>query len=653
MKVDPNWSALPQNTPASIRKLVRRCLTKDRKQRLQAIGEARIAIEEHLANPQREAEVPRRAEAPASKWPWILAAVGIAAALLVSFLHFREARPEERVQRYTITLPENTTSIHSFAISPDGRYLAIAAVVNGHRELWLRPLDALQAQPMSGTEDASFPFWSPDSRYIGFFAQGKLKKIAAKGGPAQYLCDAPYGGGGSWNRDNVIVFSPNTALEARGTPIQRVFADGGVPADIIGTKGNNVFPVFLPDGRHVLYRVFGLPVGENGVYLSSLDGKVNRRVLSDASSVAFAAGRLLFIRENTLMAQPFDAASGQTMGEAFPVDPGVSSRSLPPFSVSETGLLLLYQSGGVDANNQMAWYDRGGKLLGTVGSPGLVMDPAISPDEKSVVFRRQTRAGADLWLRDLTREVEQRFTSDASFNRGPIWSPQGDRIVFTSNRGGALGDLYQKAASGTGQDELLLATGPDKVPTQWSRDSRFIVYMATSRSALRDIWVLPMEGGVDRKPSPQPATLFLHSESSAYYGQLSPDSHWMAYTSDESGQPEVYVRPFPGGEFQQKISIAGGEQPRWRGDGKELFFLGEDGKMMAVAVRAVAGTKPSFEPATPQPLFEAHLASGGKALFEYDVTADGKRFLVNTSGGSSASPPVLTVEVNWDAGMKK
>src|SRR5262249_42088522 len=285
-------------------KLVRRCLTKDRKQRLQAIGDARIVIVEQLANPQSEAEVPGRSEAAASKLPWILAAVGLAAALIVSFLHFREARPQERVLRYTIPLPENRTSMHSFAISPDGRHVAVAAAVNGKRQLWLRALDAPQAQPMPGTEDATYPFWSPDSRFIGFFAQGRLKKIAASGGPAQSLCDAPNGRGGSWNRDDVIVFSPTGG----NTAIQRVLAGGGGPADVTRTNGGGVFrfPVFLPDGRHFLYLVTFQSVEQNGVHLSSLDGKEDRRVLEDRSSVVFSAGRLLFIRENTLMAQAFD-----------------------------------------------------------------------------------------------------------------------------------------------------------------------------------------------------------------------------------------------------------------------------------------------------------------------------------------------------------
>jgi serine/threonine protein kinase len=643
LKVDPDWNALPQDTPASILKLMRRCLTKDRKQRLQAIGEARIVIEEQLANPQSEVEVLARVEAPASKLPWILAAVGIAAALIVSFLHFRAHPAPDATQRYTIALPENTTSIHSFAISPNGRYVAIAAAVNGKRELWLRPMDALQAEPMPGTEDATYPFWSPDSRYVGFFAQGKLKKIGTSGGSAQSLCDAREGRGGSWNRDDVIVFSPGTGA------LQRVSAVGGVPTDVMRSKGGVAFPVFLPDGSHFLYDS-AVPVERRGVYLSSLDGKEDRRILADRSSVVFAAGHLLFVRENTLMAQPFDVASRQIAGDVFPIAENVSFTTAviyAPVTVSETGVLL-YESSRVGRNNQMLWYDRGGKTLETIGTAGPVWEPAIAPDEKSIVFRRTSLASerADLWLRDLARGAEQRFTTDASINLAPVWSPKGDRIAFSSNQEGMF-NLYQKAATGAGEDEKLLAMGQNIFVSQWSRDGRFIVFLEQDPKTKFNIWVLPMDDA-ERKPVP-----FLRSQFNEVLGQLSPDSHWMAYTSDESGQREVYVKPFPGTGGQKRISIGGGEQPRWRGDGKELFFVGGDRKMMAVVVEATAGPKPTLEVEAPRPLFESHLAEAiFSAAFEYDVTADGKRFLLNTiAGGTSA--PLLNVVLNWDTGLKK
>jgi len=646
LKVDPDWSVLPQDTPASVLKLIRRCLTKDRKRRLQAIGEARIVIEDQLANPQSELEVVTRGEAPAWKLPWILAVAGIAAALIVSFLHFRAQPAPDATQRYTIALPENTTSIHSFAISPNGRYVAIAAAVNGKRELWLRPMDAHQAEPMPGTEDATYPFWSPDSRYVGFFGQGKLKKIAAGGGSPQSLCDAGEGLGGSWNRDEVIVFSPGT-----GAAIQRVSAAGGVPTDV--TRGKSslaAFPVFLPDGRRFLYDSAG-PVEQRGVYLSSLDGKQDRRILADRSTVVFAAGHLLFVRENTLMAQPFDVASGQIVGDVFPIAENVSFTTAviyAPVTVSETGVLL-YESSGVGRNNQMLWYDRGGKTLETVGTAGPVWEPAIAPDEKSIMFRRTSLASerADLWQRDLARGAEQRFTTDAAVNLAPVWSPKGDRIAFSSNHEGGMFNLYQKAATGAGEDEKLLAIGHNIFISQWSRDGRFIVFQEQDPKAKFDIWVLPMDDA-ERKPVP-----FLRSQFNEVLGQLSPDSHWMAYTSDESGQREVYVRPFPGTGGEKRISIGGGEQPRWRGDGKELFFVGGDRKMMAVVVEASAGPKPTLEVEAPRPLFESRLAQTiFSAAFEYDVTADGKRFLLNTiAGGTSA--PLLNVVLNWDAGLKK
>jgi serine/threonine protein kinase len=653
LKVDPDWSALPQGTPASIFKLLRRCLTRDRKQRLQAIGEARIVIEEQLANPRSEAEVANPAEAPTPKLPWILAAAGIAAAFIVSFLYFRSQPVVERTQRYAVALPENTSSIHSFAISPDGRYLAIAATVNRKRQLWLRLLDALQAQPMPDTEDAMFPFWSPDSRQIGFFTQGKLRKIAASGGPAHSLCDVADGRGGSWNRDDVILFSRN------GGHIQRVSGAGGVPADVTGAKGLLRFPVFQPDGRHFLYLISGVPVEQGGVYLSSLDGKENRRILADQSSAVLAGGHLLFIRENTLMAQPFAASNGQIVGEAFPVAERVfftTVVSYAPVTVSETGVLL-YQSGsGVGGNNQMLWYDRGGKVLETIGAPGPVGEPAIGPDEKSIVFRRTAGETADLWLRDLARGVEQRFTTGVDPQRSallyaaPLWSPLGDHIAFSSNRDGGIVNLYKKAANGRGEDEKLIAIGQNILATQWSRDGRFIVFQTQDPKTKLDIWILPTDIGAERKPVP-----FLRSQFNELLGQLSPDGHWMAYTSDESGQREVYVRQFPSAEGEKRISIAGGEQPRWRGDGRELFFVGGDGKMMSVAVNAMAGLKPTFGVEAPRPLFDSHLAQFAfqNAVFEYDVTSDGKRFLLTAVAGGSLSTLLLNVVLNWDAGLKK
>jgi Tol biopolymer transport system component len=295
------------------------------------------------------------------------------------------------------------------------------------------------------------------------------------------------------------------------------------------------------------------------------------------------------------MSAPFDPVSAQISGDVVPVSDGVSlSGSYLPVTASDNGVLLYARGGSARGQNQIGWFDRTGKSLGPVGMPGYVHHPALSPDEKSVAFERASSGGSDLWIRDLSRGTETRFTSDASNNIAPFWSPRGDRIVFMSNRTGVY-NLYQRATSGSGQDEPLLPNRLSNVPNQWSRDGRFIVYQEQDPKTKRDIWFLPTEGAVaNRKPIP-----LLRTDANENFGQLSPDSNWMAFTSDRSGKREVYVRPFPPAEGEWTISLAGGEMPRWRGDGKELFFEAADGKMMAVAVKAVSGLKPPLKQALP------------------------------------------------------
>jgi dipeptidyl aminopeptidase/acylaminoacyl peptidase len=405
--------------------------------------------------------------------------------------------------------------------------------------------------------------------------------------------------------------------------------------------------VFLPDGRLFFYLWVGASEQQSGIFLGSLDGKENRRILMDTSGIAFAAGRILFIRDDTLVAQSIDVATGEPKGGVIPIASGVSKTAnvdYAPVTASRTGLLV-YQTGGGLVHNQITWVDRAGKVLGTVGAPGLVHNPALSRDEKWLAYTRPEHKSVDVWLRDLVRGAEQRFLmTPNSVNGFPQWSPKGDRIAFESDRLGGIGNLYLKATSG-GEDQLLLANSHNKLPTQWSHDGRFIVYSEIDPKTKRDIWVLPMEGAKAGTPSP-----FLRSEFNEFHGQLSPDSHWMAYTSDESGQRQVYVRPFPAGPGQWNISLTGGEAPRWRGDGQELFFVAADGKMTAVPVKSM-GTK--FEPGTPQPLFDANLIEPpNEPILDYDVTADGKRFLIVTTASGSL-PATLNVVENWDADLQK
>jgi Tol biopolymer transport system component len=659
IKAATDMSLLPDGLNPRLKELVRRCLAKDRKQRWHAIGDVRIELENITATSE-EPRVIQPAPKPVANRRWIIAAAtGFLATMAIAFVHFREAPQQTPALRYTIAFPEDTQNA-AFAVSPDGRSVAMALLVNSRPQLWLRRLDEFQARAMPGTDGANQPFWSPDSRYIGFFAQGKLKKISATGGPPQTLCDSYGVGGGTWNREGIILFSPGVSQGA----LQRVPAGGGAPADIFKSSSESYeSPVFLPDGRHFLYTRGRSDADKNGIYLASLDGKTNYRILTDHTFLVFAPpvsgtglGHLLFGRDGSLMAQAFDTSRNQPVGEVFPVAEGVSSiqynNNYLPASVSDNGVLVYWTGGLQGARNQLVWHERVSKLETPAGVTGNVIMPVISPDEKMIAYVRSPGT-ADIWLRDLARQTEIRFTSDLMQNFTPIWSPKGDRIAFRSNRGAHIGDLFWKPANGPREAELLLSTSNQKVANQWSRDGRFIVYYEVDPNTNRDIWVLPVDesSGAARKP-----IQLVHTRFEEMQGQLSPDSRWIAYTSDESGQREVYVRPFPNAERVWKVSTAGGEQPRWRGDGQELFYVAADNKMNVVPVKASAGTNTMFQPGAPVPLFDTHLVSlGTNYYFNYDVTADGKRFLIDSSVADAGAPavPPLTVVINWNAGQTK
>jgi serine/threonine protein kinase len=655
LSADPAPMSVHPFTPAWLERLVRRCLAKDPEDRWQSMRD--VVIE--LRSPPQESSSTR---SKTSRWPWAVAAVAISLAIALAFLHFRELPPERPVLQYTLTPP--TTNFVDVAVSPDGRYLVFDSAAETGPRLWVRSLDSLQVHSLPGTENATRPFWSPDSRYIAFFAQDKLLKIPVNGGPVQTVCDAPTARGGAWGGDNVIVFAPFNGNKG----LSRVSSGGGMPVPLTRNedgRGTHRWPIFLPDGRRFLY-VATTPANggkDDGIRLASLDNSNERRLVPDESIPGYQPpspgnplGYLLFVRQGTLIAQPVDPRSLESKGDPFPVTEQVSrgvSSGKYLFSVAPNGLLV-FRPGGSYGNTQHVWFDRSGKELGTVGgkvpSGGSM---ALSPDGKRVVIENRGGQNSDLWIVDLEHGgAEARLTFDENYNGQPVWSPDGGKIAFRRSNGG-IGQIYQRSSSGTGQEERLDDSKDSKVATDWSRDGRFLIFSSRGEKTNLDLWALPMTGFL--KPAERKPILLVQTQYAESQGQLSPDGRWLAYTSFESGRSQVYVQPFAPGWNQPtagkwQISTAGGSSPRWRGDGKELFFLStDDRKLKAVEVKASAQ---AFAWGAPQVLFESRTVFS-PTNFPYAVTADGQRFLMAVPAGEPDTTPSLTVVLNWLAWAKR
>jgi Tol biopolymer transport system component len=637
----PEIENLPADVPQRIRDLIARCLQKDVSRRMQSIGDARIALQEWIENPQAaEAETTAVAAAPSwRRWAsWaVAAALGAVAAIGVS-LALRAPEPRPTV-RFHIAAPEGLTVMGSPRLSPDGRLLAFNATdAGGTTRLWVRPLDALEALPVAGTEGAGRPFWSPDSRFLGFFADGKLKKVDASGGPPQTLCDAPSGADSSWSSQGVILFDGRTS-----DPLSRCPAAGGVAkieVDVDPEKGLNGagWPEFLPDGRHYLYVATRGAEGPM-LFARALDSGEETPLFETASRVQYAPpGYLLYVREDTLVAQPFDADARKVTGEAVPVAEGLGMDAvgLAHFSASRDGTLV-YRAGDT-RSRQLLWVDREGNELEAVGETGEYGDLWPSPDGKRLVFDMpETGSGSyDLWIRDLERGVTSRFTFDAGNDSTPLWSPDGRTIVFTSDRGGVAGDLYRKLASGTGEEEVLLATEEEKYAQDWSRDGRFLVFQSRGRETRWDIWALPVDG----EPFPVVKTRFREVNP-----VLSPDGTLIAYVSNESGQNEVYVQEFPEPRSKWQVSTGGGNDPHWRADGREIFYRAPDSRLMSVAVQKGE----SFSAGAPTALFQARLQPAIVRSL-YRPSPDGQRFLTLAPLGRDFILPTAVV-LNWATGL--
>ena len=652
---DPDWSRLRSDIPPRVRHVLRMCLEKDPRQRVQAIGDVRLVLEGAFETVVSPAATQAPSPSRHIRVLWIVAAAGLCAAVgltIPTMRHLRETPPPSALEaRLEINTPATEDPL-SFALSPDGRQIVFVASGDGGPRLWLRSMAATTSQPLAGTEGATSPFWSPDSRSVGFFADVMVKRLDLGGGAPRVLAFQGGFRGGTWNTDGVILFA-NAAGSLLSVP-----ASGGQLVILkTGEQTRYGSPSFLPDGRHFLFFAQGAS-DASGIYLGSLDSPDTQRLTTaETPGVYLSPGWLLWVREGTLVTQRLDLERPALIGDPVTVADAVAfdtTWASSAVSVSASGLVA-YRSGG-PPRRQLAWFDRSGKALGTLGVPdanGLTF-PSVSPDGHRVAVSRTVQGNTNIWLLDGSRA--SRFTFEATLDRYPVWSPDGRRLVFASFRKGTI-DLYQKSSSGVGaEDPLLESSAQARVPTDWSVDGRFLLYMTASLQTASDIWVLPVDGshvsmtaGRSEPAEGRTPWEFLRTRFDERQGAFSPDGQWVAYTSNESGRYEIYVRPFAGptasGEAanaaaaQWQLSTSGGIYPRWRPDGKELYYLGPRGEMMAVPI---AATGPTLNPGAPVVLFTTRMVGGVER--QYDVTRDG-RFLINTVLGDASAP--ITLLQNW------
>jgi Tol biopolymer transport system component len=663
----PAPSHVLEGIPPILDHIIERCLAKDPADRWQSARDLGLELEWAKA-PVKALESATAAAKPDGRMKFASVVLVIVAvvALIPAVMYFRSFRSAATAPDTRFEIPA-TGSPFLMAISPDGRSVAyVAPSDNGVAMVWVRPLNSLDARMLPGTNGAQSPDWSPDSRLIMFGVPGerKLKKIEVAGGPAQTLADLRGGyTRGTWNRDGIILFG-----SANGG-IRRVSASGGEAPDIteldasLGEVGHNT-PWFLPDGRHFLYTAWSSQPENRAIYVGSLDSKTRKRLMTAESKAVYARpGFILFLRSQTLMARPFDADRLEFTGEAIPVAEEVAYNpqlGQSAFYASEEGTLI-YRKGRIAQGQgtwRWSWMDRTGKTSGTIDVPlNLNADLRLSPDGKQVACF-DGGVGfffggglADVWLYDLDRNLSTRLTTDPAPDAFPVWSPDGTRLVFSSRRGNGVA-LYEKPSNAAVPEQIVLQpeSGTVVVSRDWSLDGRFVVFeklRLAAASLQRDLWVLPMAG--DRKPFPYLATSFDEGQP-----VLSPDGRWLAYVSNEARTYQVVVQPFPdpsSGKWQ--ISTNGGVYPRWRRDGRELYYLDPGRRIVAVSVTAEGG----FRVGKATPLFETSLQfPDAPTSVPYDVSADGQRFLISVPSGPlapAASSTPITVVLNWTAALKR
>lgn len=637
----PAMATLQPLTPSSLERVIRKCLAKDPDARWQSAGdlleELKWIADGTLGDAAHAIVGEPKKKRTFAVWAAVSTTLLVAALVAVGVISARP-RVEADEIRFEVPAP-NISNPRQITISPNGQWLAFTASTETGTAIFLRRFESTKPELLMGTDGAISPFWSPDSREIAFFSGGRIKKIGVTGGPVQNICDAPNLVGGTWNSDGVILFSAAGVLN-------RTSASGGERRPITvrdeskQETGHNA-PRFLPDGRRYLYQIWSQQT-KSAVYLASLDSNDKTELLVVQSKAVYArSGYLLFHRQGILFAQRLDVDKASLTGEPVRVADEVSYDALSAeaaFDVSDNGRLVYFAGAGPAVDRQFVWRDRTGRQLGNEAKPRLyTTNFDLSPDGTQIAVAQRNRQGSeyDIWLIDWARDLSRRLTFDPALspNGNVVWSPDGRRVAFASQRAGNR-DIYERNVNGVGADTPLLTTPVDEWPEDWSEDGRYLAFGRNTTQTNGGLFALPLFG--DRRPITIADTPFGEDEP-----RFSKDGRWVAYNSDESGMPQIYLVSFPAIDQKRQISTDGGVQPRWRRDGKELFYLGLDGRVMAVDLRIDA----TVDAGVPRPLFNTRL-SVDPIRDQFAVNADGQRFLVQAPVVGGAPTPI-TVVVNW------